>query len=111
MTKKPAPKKQPANDAASADQLGQLKTEIAELKTGWQRTQADFENYKKRAERETSSLINFANEELIKGLLQVIDNLEIIKIIYRGDTVKEIKLKRGGTLEKGHYLKQGLTFN
>ncbi|MBI5560536.1 MAG: nucleotide exchange factor GrpE [Deltaproteobacteria bacterium] len=37
---------------------------------------ADLENYKKRAEREISSLISFANEELIKGLLQVIDNLE-----------------------------------
>lgn len=38
------------------------------------RMKADFENFKKRAQRERSEFIKFANEELIKELLPVIDN-------------------------------------
>lgn len=37
---------------------------------------ADVENYKKRAERERSDCVNFANETLISEVLPVIDNLE-----------------------------------
>ncbi len=40
------------------------------------RTTADFENYKKRVAKEKSDLIRYGNEELIKELLPVIDNLE-----------------------------------
>lgn len=40
------------------------------------RTSADFENYKKRVVKEKSDLIRYGNEELIKALLPVIDNLE-----------------------------------
>lgn len=37
---------------------------------------ADLENYKKRAEKEKSELISFANERFIKEVLPVVDNLE-----------------------------------
>ncbi len=40
------------------------------------RVSADFENYKKRVAREKAELIRYGNEELIKELLPVIDNLE-----------------------------------
>jgi molecular chaperone GrpE len=40
------------------------------------RTQADYENYKKRMARERSNLLRFGNETLVKELLPVIDNLE-----------------------------------
>ena len=40
------------------------------------RAQAELENYKKRVEREKSSLVKFGNEELIKAILPVVDNLE-----------------------------------
>jgi molecular chaperone GrpE len=40
------------------------------------RTSADFENYKKRVSKEKADLIRYGNEELIKELLPVIDNLE-----------------------------------
>jgi molecular chaperone GrpE len=40
------------------------------------RVSADFENYKKRVAKEKSDLIRYGNEELIKALLPVIDNLE-----------------------------------
>ncbi len=40
------------------------------------RVTADFENYKKRVAREISDLRKFANENILKDMLSVVDNLE-----------------------------------
>lgn len=40
------------------------------------RAQAEIENYKKRVEREKSTLVKYGNEEFIKAILPIIDNLE-----------------------------------
>ena len=40
------------------------------------RLAADMENLKKRQERERAELLQFANENLVKELLPVVDNLE-----------------------------------
>jgi molecular chaperone GrpE len=40
------------------------------------RCQADMDNMKKRLEKEKIDFIKFANEALVKDLLQVVDNLE-----------------------------------
>jgi len=50
--------------------------EVEENRDKFLRKCADLENYKKRVEKEISDLLNFANEELLKALLPVIDNLE-----------------------------------
>ncbi len=42
----------------------------------WQRAQADFINYKKRAEQEKKETVEFANSGLILNLLTVVDDLE-----------------------------------
>ena len=42
----------------------------------WQRSQADFDNYKKRSEQEIGDVIEFAISALISNLLPVIDDLE-----------------------------------
>ncbi|MCC6712867.1 MAG: nucleotide exchange factor GrpE [Candidatus Dadabacteria bacterium] len=47
-----------------------------ELYQRYIRLAADFENYKKRLAREKSDIITYGNEELIKALLNVLDNLE-----------------------------------
>lgn len=41
-----------------------------------QRLQADFANYKKRTAKETMDSIEYANEEIILALLDVVDNFE-----------------------------------
>lgn len=40
------------------------------------RLSAEFDNYKKRTTRETRELVKYANENLIKELLTIVDNLE-----------------------------------
>ncbi len=43
---------------------------------GWQRAQADFENYRKRCEQEKEEISKFANSVLILNLLPVLDDFE-----------------------------------
>jgi molecular chaperone GrpE len=47
-----------------------------ELYQRYVRLAADFENYKKRLAKEKADIIAYGNEELIKALLNVLDNLE-----------------------------------
>jgi molecular chaperone GrpE len=42
----------------------------------WQRCQADFVNYKQRAEQEKGEIIEFANSTFICNLLPIMDDLE-----------------------------------
>ncbi|MAG14459.1 MAG: nucleotide exchange factor GrpE [Dehalococcoidales bacterium] len=44
--------------------------------TSWQRAQADFVNYKRRHEQDRQEFRQFANTDLILGLLPVLDDLE-----------------------------------
>ncbi|MFY9309884.1 MAG: nucleotide exchange factor GrpE [Bacteroidia bacterium] len=50
--------------------------EVREAQDRFMRTLADFENYKKRTQRDQSDALKYANEKLIKELLPVIDNLD-----------------------------------
>ncbi len=56
--------------------LEQAQAEIAELKERLIRSQADFENYKRRMQREKEDLAVYANQKLLLNLLPVLDNLE-----------------------------------
>ncbi len=42
----------------------------------WQRAEADLSNYKRRTDQERADLASYANTELIKDLLPVVDDLE-----------------------------------
>jgi molecular chaperone GrpE len=56
--------------------LDEKKKEYEELYDRFLRATADFENFKKRAEREKIDHIKFANEDLVRELLPAVDNLE-----------------------------------
>lgn len=66
-------------NASSDDQEKQLATkaeEAQESQNKYLRLAAEFENYKKRALRDQREHVRFGNEQLLKELLPVIDNLE-----------------------------------
>lgn len=63
--------------------LEALQKEVAEAKeeaqtnlSGWQRSQADFENFKRRKENENQELVQFAREVTVAKLLPTLDSLE-----------------------------------
>jgi len=57
-------------------QIRKLQEENEELKNRLLRLQADFDNYRKRAKAEKEEHIEYANQELIKKLLPVLDNMD-----------------------------------
>lgn len=58
------------------EELKKFKEEIEELKIGWQRTHADFENYRKRTEQDRQELIKFANLDILEKLFPIMDNFK-----------------------------------
>jgi len=68
---------------ATAEDVEALKQALAEEKTkaegylaNWQRSQADFINYKRRSEQEKEEISKFANSILMFNLLPILDDLE-----------------------------------
>ena len=57
-------------------QLEENQAQAAEYKDGWQRAVADFQNYRKRVERENSGVYQNALAEIIKSYLPILDDLE-----------------------------------
>lgn len=56
--------------------LESLEQEAKENHDRFLRASAEFENYKKRAAREMNDFRKFANENIVKAMLPVIDNLD-----------------------------------
>lgn len=65
------------DDADSIEkQLAEAREEAAELKDRMLRLAADYENYKKRNERERATTMKYAGEQIFREFLPVVDNLE-----------------------------------
>ncbi len=58
---------------ADRDRLAKEKAEIQDL---LQRRQAEFDNFRRRVERERSELLEFASMDTIKALLPILDDFE-----------------------------------
>lgn len=61
---------------ATRAELKRLESEVKELRDGLARRQADFENYRKRMERERSETYNRVVVDIAAKLLPVLDNLK-----------------------------------
>ena len=73
--RKPAPEA-PPETAAASDRIEDLSAELVETKDRLIRLQADFENYRRRAQREREEAIRYGSQNLFKDLLTTVDNLE-----------------------------------
>jgi molecular chaperone GrpE len=69
--------------AISGDELSALKQELANIQSkaseyldGWQRSRAEFANYKKRVEREQAQAYQTAAGSILKRYLDILDDLE-----------------------------------
>ncbi len=70
--------------------------ELDELTDTLKRLQAEFENYKKRADKENSSLIKNSNAVLIKKILPVLDSFELaLKNNHENSSPEINKYKKG----------------
>lgn len=66
----------PAEQTAAEEVLAARQAEAQKNWDLYLRARADLENYRKRAQREKEDLSRFANENLLREVLPVLDNLE-----------------------------------
>jgi molecular chaperone GrpE len=70
----PAPS---AEKAQPEDDTDGLQADLDRFRDLALRSQADFENYKKRAAREKEEAIKYANSSLLEKLIAIVDNFEL----------------------------------
>lgn len=58
------------------EQLTAAQTQAQEYKDGWQRERSDFQNYKRRIEKELRDSTQNASLDVLKSLIPVIDDFE-----------------------------------
>lgn len=68
--------KRPRPPAEAEAPEGQEPTGSDEFKNRYMRTLADFENYRKRADREKSDFYKYAIQSVLKDLLPILDNFD-----------------------------------
>lgn len=71
---------QPDADAereAVKAQLAEAESRASEYKDGWARSQAEFQNYKKRIERDNELTYASMKGDIVKKVLPVLDDLEL----------------------------------
>jgi len=66
-----------AEAEAVENEFDLLQKELAELKDKYARVHADFDNIKKRLEREKYTAVEYANEKFAKDMIPVLDSLHM----------------------------------
>lgn len=65
-----------AEQEALQAQLAEAESKVSEYKDGWARSQAEFQNYKKRIERDNELTYASMKGDIVKKVLPVLDDLE-----------------------------------
>jgi molecular chaperone GrpE len=81
----------PAPEAARSeaeDPMSGLQADLDRFRDLALRSQADFENYKKRSAREKEEAIKYANSSLLERLVAIIDNFELGLEAAKGESEK-----------------------
>ena len=94
---------EPAFEQKESDS-GLIEQEMAELKERLQRLSADYQNYQKRAYRQMEQARQLAKEEMVKGLLSVLDDFE--HALEKGREAKDVSaVLEGVRIVYDHLLK------
>jgi molecular chaperone GrpE len=76
------------------EQIAQLQEQLKQSEDKYYRVHADFENVKKRLEKEKYQAIDYASEKFAKDLLTSIDTLEMALASSHGDLSSDELLKK-----------------
>ena len=81
--------KQGTSETSETSEAGALRREIADLRDRSLRTLADFDNFRKRAERERQEIRRYALLEPLREFLPIADNLE--RALSAGGSAEDLK--------------------
>lgn len=76
-------------DDASAE-LAEVKRQRDEYLGAWQRSQAEFDNFRKRVERQRADIVDTAATDLVKKLLPVLDTADLALAHGGGEEIKQV---------------------
>ena len=71
-----------------ADEMASMQADLDRFRDLAMRSQADFENYKKRCAREKDEAIKYANKSLLEKLISIVDHFELGLEAARGEGEK-----------------------
>ena len=69
-------KKEIKKECKKDKEIEELKNKNSELLNKLLYSQAEFQNYKKRRELETSNMLKYSNQDIVTELLPIVDNFE-----------------------------------
>ena len=81
------------------DEAEGLRKEREELLTKMKYLQAEFENYRKRAERDAEMFVRFAQEALLARLLPVLDEMDAAAEAVKDDAGKGVRMVRDNLMK------------
>ena len=76
------------------DDAEALRRENEQLLTKLKYLQAEFENYRKRAERDAETFVRFAHEALLASLLPVLDEMDAAVAAMKDESAKGVRMVR-----------------
>ena len=74
------------------DEVETLKAKVAELEDQYLRANAEFENMRKRLEKEKMSAVAYANEKFASDMLAIIDALDAASLLKENEDIKPEEL-------------------
>jgi len=83
-----------SNTAAPRDELAELRRQTEELLTKLKYLQAEFENYRKRVDRDAQTVVKFAHELLFSRLLPVLDEMDAAAAALEGKAGEGVRMVR-----------------
>ncbi len=87
---------EPAEPSAEDVRVDRLQQELQETQDLLRRKHAEFENYRKRIEREQKEFVSYATSELVLEILPVLDNLErALESTQGGESDSEKQIREG----------------
>jgi len=83
-----------SNAAAPRDEPAELRRQNEELLTKLKYLQAEFENYRKRVDRDAQTVVKFAHELLLSRLLPVLDEMDAAVTALEGKAGEGVRMVR-----------------
>jgi molecular chaperone GrpE len=87
-----------SDQADGGDPVAGLQADLDRFRDLAMRSQADFENYKRRSAREKEEAIKYANTKLLEKLVSIIDHFELGLEAARGEEGKNSPIYSGMSL-------------
>jgi molecular chaperone GrpE len=83
-----------SEEATPHDEIAELRGRNEELLTKIKYLQAEFENYRKRVDRDAETVVKFAHELLLSRLLPILDEMDVAAAALEGKSGEGVRMVR-----------------